>query len=144
MSPLLPLLGLLSLQACHGSERFPTAEILIKGQKIKVEVADNEDERSLGLMYRDSLPADKGMLFVYPDTHLRSFWMANTRIPLSIAFLDGSGRVVTLTDMKPLDRERTSSVLPARYALEMNQGWFASHGVAVGDTVEGLQNIEEP
>lgn len=106
--------------------------------RVTVEIADEPSERSRGLMYRDTLGADDGMLFVYPDAAERSFWMHNTRIPLSIAYLDAEGRIVSLADMRPLDDTGVPSGAPAMYALEVNAGWFARHGVHVGDVVKGL------
>ena len=97
--------------------------------------------RTRGLMYRDSLGADRGMPFVYPDEQMRGFWMKNTRIPLDIAFADSAGRIVWIDQMAPLDTDSTSSRYPAKYALEMNQGWFAAHGVAVGATLADLPEI---
>jgi uncharacterized protein len=131
-------LGLLLTTSCLGEDHLPRAEIEIAAQSVKVEVADDPDERALGLMYRDSLGADAGMLFVYSDEAPRSFWMKNTRIPLSIAFISADGHVVRLADMQPLDRSSVPSGKPASYALEMNQGWFTAHGVQVGDAVAHL------
>jgi len=89
-------------------------------------------------MYRDSLPANSGMVFVYPDAKERSFWMKDTRVPLSIAYVDADGVIVHLADMTPLDTTGVPSEKPAMYALEMNKGWFATHDVTVGDRITGL------
>jgi len=124
--------------ACAAEPTLPTTRLTLGGHTITVEVADDEAERSLGLMHRKTLPADAGMLFVYPDARVRNFWMKNTHIPLTIAYIGKDGRIVHLADMKPLDLDVTPSVLPATYALEMNQGWFAAHGIAVGDAILGL------
>ncbi|CAN5586457.1 hypothetical protein BH24ACT22_BH24ACT22_07690 [soil metagenome] len=119
--------------------------------KVHIEIADDTAERAQGLMYRTGLGVDKGMLFVYEDgfifneESIRSFWMKNTLIPLSIAFIDSEGRIVDIQKMEPVGREQTVSdtelpryvsAEPARYALEVNQGFFEQHGVEVGDTVE--------
>lgn len=122
--------------ACHSAPDL--LPLKIHDQTIQVEVADSSQERTMGLMYRDSLAADTGMVFVYPDSEVRQFWMKDTRIPLSIAFVDGAGIIVHIADMKPLDTRTTSSEKPAQYALEVNQGWFVDHGIKVGDRVEGL------
>lgn len=106
--------------------------------RVHVEIADEPAERSKGLMYRDTLGADDGMLFVYPDSQERSFWMHNTRIPLTIAYIDAEGRIVHLADMTPLSDASVPSNALAMYALEMNRGWFATHGVTVGTRVTGL------
>ena len=89
-------------------------------------------------MYRTSLPVDGGMLFVYPDAAPRSFWMKNTTLPLSIAFVSADGHIVNIADMKPLDRTSTLSTGDSVYALEMVQGWFDEHRVVAGATIEGL------
>ncbi len=105
----------------------------VGGANLTVEVADDPLERSLGLMYRESLPENRGMLFVYPDEQPRAFWMKNTRIPLSIAFADAGGTIIAIMDMIPDDgRTRYRSPGPAKYALEVNQGWFENNGVKVG------------
>ncbi|MDP2310351.1 MAG: DUF192 domain-containing protein [Pseudomonadota bacterium] len=128
---------LLCLFACDGAKAGEIA-LQVDGHAVTVEIADEPVERNLGLMYRDSLPAEHGMLFVYPDASPRSFWMKDTRVPLTIAYVDSAGIIVHLADMTPLDTTSVPSVKPATYALEMNQGWFAKHDVAVGDLVAGL------
>lgn len=133
----LPLTMLLAL-ACAQSGPTTTRSITVDGHDLTVEVADSTEERAMGLMYRDSLPAEQGMLFVYSDTRVRSFWMKNTRIPLSIAFIDRAGTIVHIADMRPLDETPVSSVTEVPYALEMNQGWFTRNDVAVGDRVTNL------
>ena len=113
-----------------------TTTITVGGVSLVVEVADDAIERSQGLMYRDSLPDDRGMLFAYPDEAVRAFWMKNTRIPLSIAFADGDGVIIAVMDMYPDDgRARYRSPGPAMYALEVNKGWFGRHKIAVGDRI---------
>jgi len=110
------------------------------GEKVavRVEVADNIFERARGLMYRRALGVNRGMLFVYPEEQRLSFWMKNTLIPLSIAFIDSERRIVDIQDMKPLDDEPPSYVSadPAQYALEVNRGFFQERGVKVGDRVQ--------
>ena len=113
-------------------------QLTLGGTSVHAEVSDTPKERAVGLMGRVSLLPDSGMLFVYPDEQSRSFWMKNTPLPLSIAFIDTAGRIVHIADMKPLTEEPVSSVHPAMYALEMNQGWFTEHGVMIGQTVAGL------
>lgn len=135
--------AILTLLACATGGGLPTTTITVKDVEIKVEVADEAGERAQGLQHRKSLPPDEGMVFVYPDAAPRSFWMEYTTLPLSIAFLDAEGRIVRIADMKPLDRTSVPSGAPAMYALEMNQGWFAAHGVVVGDQVTGLPAPEK-
>ncbi len=128
---------LLFLLACDGA-KAGEIPLVVDGHPVIAEVADEPVERNLGLMYRDSLPADRGMLFVYPGAEPRSFWMKDTRVPLTIAYVDSAGIIVHLADMTPLDTTSVPSVKPATYALEMNQGWFTKHDVTVGDTITGL------
>ena len=117
---------------------LPSAQITVGGRTLDVEVADSPEERALGLMYRKELAADAGMLFVYPSEQPLSFWMENTQIPLSIAFIAADGRIVNIEDMTPFDRTGVPSEGPAQYALEMNRGWYDQHGVKAGDRVGGL------
>ena len=97
-----------------------------------LELAVSPSQRAKGLMFRMSLPRDAGMLFVFPDTGRRAFWMKNTYIPLSIAFLDRGLRVIALFDMKPHDRTPVGPEKPAMYVLEVNKGWFRRNSVRVG------------
>jgi uncharacterized protein len=109
-----------------------------KKVKVRVEVADDAAEQAKGLMYRSALGEDRGMLFVYPDERELSFWMKNTLIPLSIAYIDSEGRIVDILDMKPLDDRPPHYVSsePVQYALEVNKGFFEKRGVEEGDRVE--------
>lgn len=106
--------------------------------RIRVEIADDLIEQSRGLMNRTALGEERGMLFVYDDERERSFWMKNTLIPLSIAYIDSEGRIVDIQDMKPLDDDPPHyvSAEPARYALEVNEGFFDQRGVEVGDSAK--------
>lgn len=106
--------------------------------EVRVEIADEPEEQAKGLMDRTSLGEERGMLFVYPDEQVRSFWMRNTLIPLSIAYMDAEGRIVDIQDMKALDDDPPHYVSkePARYALEVNRGFFEERGVEVGDRAE--------
>ena len=117
-------------------EPFPLQRIAIAALNITVEVADEPHERHLGLMYRKEMPKDHGMIFVYPDEKIRNFWMKNTYIPLSIAYLDAEGIVLHLADMTPLNLDPVSSIYPAQYALEMNRGWFSQHQVTIGTQID--------
>jgi uncharacterized membrane protein (UPF0127 family) len=104
--------------------------------EVPVEIAATDAERETGLMGRTSLPEDAGMLFVFDQDQQLAFWMKDTLIPLSIAYIDGGGRIVDIQDMQPLDETPHPSAAPARYALEVNQGFFKERGVEVGDRVE--------
>jgi len=105
---------------------------------IRAEVVDRPDTRARGLMYRKSMPANHGMLFVFPYPEQQCFWMKNTLIPLSIAFLDDRGVIVNIADMQPQTEDNHCSERPVRYALEMNQGWFAAKRIGPGAQVKGL------
>ena len=104
--------------------------------EVRVEIADDDDEQGRGLMERTELAEDAGMLFVFEDEQPRSFWMLDTLIPLSIAYIDGDGGIVDIQDMQPLDRTLHPSAAPAQYALEVNQGFFEKRGVQVGDEAD--------
>jgi uncharacterized membrane protein (UPF0127 family) len=106
--------------------------------EVRVEIADTDPERQRGLMGRTALPEDQGMLFVFGGEQELSFWMRNTLIPLSIAYIDSEGRIVDIQDMEPLDDDPPHyvSAEPARYALEVNQGFFEERGIEVGDRAE--------
>ena len=112
---------------------------------VEVEIADTDAERQTGLMGRNVLPENAGMLFVFEGEQTLSFWMRDTLIPLSIAYIDAEGRIVDIQDMQPLDDvpPHYVSAEPAQYALEVNQGFFEERGVMVGDTVELPVQSEE-
>jgi uncharacterized membrane protein (UPF0127 family) len=105
---------------------------------VRVEVADDLVEQAEGLMDTTALGENRGMLFVYPEERALSFWMKNTLIPLSIAFIDSQRRIIDIQDMKPLDDKPPHyvSAEPAQYALEVNRGFFEQRGVKIGDRVE--------
>ena len=107
--------------------------------EITVEVARTEDEKAQGLMYRKKLPDGEGMIFIYDRDQQMSFWMKNTLIPLSIAFIAADGRIIEIKDMRPLDLSSVKSSRSVRYALETPQGWFERAGVKPGDVIN-IQN----
>ncbi|HVE51497.1 MAG TPA: DUF192 domain-containing protein [Casimicrobiaceae bacterium] len=117
---------------------LPTIKLSIGQHTLTAEVAANEAQRSIGLMNRFSMPPDHGMLFVFDEVRPLSFWMRNTYVALSIAFIDEKGRIVNIEDMAPHDERSTWSTAPALYALEMKKGWFAQKGIAAGTLVQGL------
>src|SRR5512141_156916 len=131
---------LLAALAAHArAAALPEVTLTINGNKLTAEVASDDMQRSQGLMYRRMLPENWGMLFVFPDAMPQSFWMKNTYLPLSIAFIDERGVIVNIDDMKPLTTDPHPSAKPAKYALEMNQGWFAKRGIKAGAKVQGLE-----
>ncbi len=121
-----------SLARPEGLLKIP---LYIKGKEIRVEVARTSEERAVGLMGRKALGREEGMLFIFEEEGYHSFWMKDTLIPLSIAFIDREGRIVKITDMKPRTLTTHSPPQPILYALEMNQGWFSKNGIKVGDIV---------
>ena len=107
--------------------------VQVGGLPLVVEVADNATARSRGLQHRDKLAADAGMLFVYPDAGVRRFWMKDTQIDLDIGFFDDASRLIEVRSMTALDQHvQHVSSKPAKYALEVNRGWFAANRVAAG------------
>ena len=118
------------------SQALELVPLRVGGIEIQVEIADDADERQRGLMYRESLEENQGMLFVYPEQRTLGFWMKNTLIPLDIAYIDREGRIVDIQQMEPQTTETHDSAAPAMYALEMNQGWFEANGIRIGDLIE--------
>lgn len=117
---------------------LPTRTLHVGGIPAHVEVAATPAARNQGLMFRESLPPDHGMLFVFDHVSMTCFWMRNTPLPLSIAFIDDAGRIINLRDMQPLSDTDHCPEEPMRYALEMPQGWFHQYGIQAGALVEGL------
>jgi len=122
--------------SCSRSDVLKSQEITINQWKITVEIADTRESQEKGLMNRKSLDEDKGMLFVYDRDSRKSFWMKNTLIPLSIAYIAADGTIREIYDMEPLSTRTVDSRYSVRYALEVNQGAFQRHGIKVGDKVE--------
>lgn len=112
---------------------LPTVKMKIGSRTFELEVARTSEQQETGLMKRDSMPADHGMIFVFSRPEVQSFWMKDTRIPLDILFLDGGGTIVSGGTMKPYDLNSTSSMVPAQYAIELNAGAVKDAGVKVGD-----------
>ena len=105
---------------------------------IDAQLARNTDERSVGLMYRKEMPQHEGMLFEFEQASQQCFWMKDTLLPLSIAFVADDGTVVNVDEMKPQTLDSHCSLKPVRYVLEMNQGWFAKRGIKAGYKLSGL------
>ncbi len=110
-------------------------EIKINDKISHAEVAFTQKDRTIGLMFRDKLGNDHGMLFIYPQEQNLSFWMKNTKIPLSIAFIDSKGIITQIDSMTPYSLMSHTSKEKAKYALEMEQGWFKKNGITVGSNV---------
>jgi uncharacterized membrane protein (UPF0127 family) len=133
------LLAVFCSGGCGGTPKLRTITLNLGGRDFTVEVADTQETRARGLMFRKSLPENAGMLFVFDRDGQQSFWMENTEIPLSIAYLSRSGEIREIHDMTPRSRRLVKSLYAVRYALEVNQGTFQKIGVGVGYVV---QNIE--
>ncbi|WP_238363530.1 DUF192 domain-containing protein [Casimicrobium huifangae] len=124
--------------AAQINKGLPLVELTIGKAKLKAEVAADNNTRTVGLMNRFSLQPDHGMLFVFAQSQPLAFWMKNTYVPLSIAYIDAQGVILNILDMKPHDESTHPSAGAALYALEMKQGWFKDRGIVAGNRVEGL------
>ncbi|WP_460842151.1 DUF192 domain-containing protein [Noviherbaspirillum agri] len=118
--------------------RFPIMSLTAGIHVIKAEVAAREAERQQGLMYREKMGPNEGMLFLFPAPASVCMWMKNTFIPLSVAFIDDSGKIVNIEDMEPQTTDSHCAKKPVRYALEMNRGWFKQKNIKPGSAIEGL------
>jgi uncharacterized membrane protein (UPF0127 family) len=125
----------LSVTGCREKTEPPGPEWTRLPAKLKVELARTEDERARGLKFRSILPRDEGMYFVFEEERELSFYMRDTRIPLSIAFIRSDEVIESVADMIPLDERPVYSKGPAQFALEANRGWFKNHGIRPGDKV---------
>jgi len=118
---------------------LPTATLRVGKVAVRAEIADDDRERAAGLMFRESLSADSGMLFVMPSTGPAGFWMKNTLVPLSIAYIGPDGTILEIHDMQPKSEKAVRSVFSTiSYALEMPQGWFAKNNIWPGERISGL------
>jgi uncharacterized membrane protein (UPF0127 family) len=120
------------------SSALPVIDLKIDKNIIKAEVASTVSSQQLGLMYRKSMPEQNGMLFVFEQKAGHCFWMKNTLLPLSIAFIDDEGKIVNIEEMKPQSEENHCPLKPIRYALEMNSNWFEKRQLGAGKLVMGL------
>lgn len=142
-------LALASAAACGGDDDSGLATVTIvpsddEGARaeLTVEVPRTPEEFSRGLMFRESLPEDRAMLFVFGEDTQTGFWMKDTSIALSIAFIAEDGTILDIQEMEPLSTEAHGPPGPYRYALEVNQGWFRRHGFGPGDRVEVPDSVE--
>lgn len=117
--------------------QLPTLRLTAGIHVITAEVAQTADERATGLMFRAQMAPNAGMLFVFPAPFAHCFWMQNTILPLSIAFVADDGTIVNIADMKPYSTDSHCAAQPVRFALEMNQGWFAKRGIKPGTRLHG-------
>lgn len=118
--------------------RLPLLELFAGMHRVEAEVAATLDSRMSGLMRRTIMAPQRGMLFVFPELAKHCMWMRNTVLPLSVAFLDEKGRIINVEDMQPQSDDSHCATQPARYALEMNLGWFKSRGLGAGFAIMGI------
>lgn len=119
------------------NQGLPTIPLTAGIHVIQTELAQTPEQRSIGLMGRTSLANHRGMLFVFEQSSIQCFWMKNTLIPLSVAFVDQRGVVTQINDMEPLSLEQHCSKQEVPFVLEMNKGWFKKNGIRPGDRLTG-------
>ncbi len=130
---------LLTFLSVSASAEIPTIHLKVSGHTLSAEVAYKKESRIRGLMYRNFIDNNSGMLFVFPEAGRHSMWMINTYIPLSIAFLDKNGIILNIIDMSPHTRTKHTAASEAKYALEMNLGWFSAKNIKAGKKITGLE-----
>ena len=121
-----------------GAQALPVVQLQAGMHLIRAEVAADFGSRAQGLMYRSAMPSNAGMLFIFDEISTPCMWMKNTLIPLSVAFIDEHGAITNVEDMAPQTEDSHCASRPARYALEMNRGWFAARGVKPGTRIGGI------
>ncbi len=124
--------------------KLPILNLTAGGQTIKAEVVANDAQRQKGLMFRTQMGKNDGMLFVFPELGYHAMWMRNTLIPLSVAYMDDGGKILSIHEMQPQSDTSHQSAGPARYALEMNAKWFSQHKIAAGDVIKGVEKAPKP
>jgi uncharacterized protein len=140
LSRLIGLLALATLPAWAQDSpqlKLPRVTLSAGMHLINAQVAATPEQRSIGLMHRPDMPANEGMLFVFEQPGVQCFWMKNTLLPLTAAFVADDGSIVNLADMQPLSLDSHCSAQPVRYVLEMHKGWFAKRGVQAGARLGG-------
>ncbi len=123
--------------AQDGPQKLSTIKLSAGMHSMNVEVARSEQEHAIGLMFRKSMPTNDGMLFIFELAGQQCFWMKNTLLPLSVAFIADDGSIANIEDMKPQTLDSHCSTKQVRYVLEMNDGWFAKRGIKAGTKVQG-------
>ena len=118
--------------------KMPVISLTAGMYVIKAEVASNATERERGLMFREQMQPNEGMVFVFDKPHVVCMWMKNTLLPLSVAFIDKNGKIINIENMQPLSTDPHCAKAPAYYALEMNQGWFKKKNIKPDSKIEGL------
>jgi uncharacterized membrane protein (UPF0127 family) len=135
---LLSILVAASASAQTGPQKLASIRLNAGIHNIDAEVAQTPDERSTGLMFRTAMGPNEGMLFAFEQAGQQCFWMKNTLLPLSVAFVADDGSIVNIDDMKPQTLDSHCSTKPVRYVLEMNHGWFAKRGIKPGAKLRGV------
>lgn len=128
----------LSLSGLAQQPQLQILELSAGMHRIEAEVAATPESRQVGMMLRTIMPQQRGMLFVFTEVSKHCMWMRNTLVPLSVAFLDESGRIINVEDMQPRTENNHCATHPARYALEMNLGWFKIRGLGTGAAIAGI------
>jgi len=136
-----PLLVLLAAAAPVLAQVPQTIQLSAGMHLIRAEVAADMSTRSRGLMFRKSLAPNAGMVFVFDEASLHCMWMKNTLIPLSVAFLDDNGTIINIENMAPQTEDTHCAARPARYALEMDRGWFTARGIKPGTKLGGMEKL---
>ncbi len=132
------------LLAGTAAAEMPRMELTASFHRIDAEVAADQNNRMQGLMQRRAMGVNQGMLFVFPQAARHCMWMRNTFLPLSVAFLDDEGRILNIEDMQPQTEDNHCAAGAARFALEMNIGWFAAKGVKAGARIGGVERSPRP
>jgi uncharacterized membrane protein (UPF0127 family) len=138
------LCGLALSAAALAQNAMPMLELTAGFHRIEAEVAATDQNRQLGLMQRREMAPQHGMLFVFTQDNTHCMWMRNTLLPLSVAFLDEEGKIINVEDMQPQTDDNHCARRPARYALEMNLGWFSQRGLKAGSKLNGLDKAPRP
>ena len=125
------------------AQNLPVVQLNAGMYLIRAEVAADFGSRAQGLMYRKQMPSNAGMLFIFEQPGEQCMWMKNTLIPLSVAFLDDDGRIINIEEMAPQTLDSHCARRPARYALEMNSGWFSARGVKPGTRLGGIPGVKQ-
>jgi len=133
-----PLVVATLLLATVGARSQGSLELSAGIHRIRAEVVNTSQSRAEGLMYRKNLPANYGMLFVFDQAAQHCMWMRNTLMPLSVAFIDASGRIINIEEMLPQTEMNHCAAKPAKFALEMSAGWFRSRGLSSGTQLNGI------
>lgn len=149
MKTFLAILGATLLSTASGvasaqNQQFTSTQLSAGMHLIKAEVADSDAEREQGLMFREKMPLNAGMVFVFDSPATQCMWMKNTLLPLSVAFIDAKGEIINIEDMQPqtLDSHCSKKAVPVRYALEMNLGWFKQKNIKPGTVIGNLPPLK--